>query len=211
LSANKQEPSCIARLPDEEAWKEFVDSYSNLIFYSIRKSLPDADEDTVRDLYVDFLIRMKEDDCRRLKSFKGRAKFSWWLTLTVHNFALNYARKKTVKFTEVDDDEIEERTSDDTDPDKAILRDDGYEIMGKILVTLRRIIDELSPEDKALLSMKYMEGMSADEIASSVGMSRRTFYRRMEGILNLLAERMEAAGLRREMVLRVMDATEGKY
>jgi RNA polymerase sigma factor (sigma-70 family) len=212
LGDNKKDAELISRLPDEEAWREFVEKYTNLIFYAIRKRLPEADQDTVHNIYADFMLHLWEDNCRRLRGYQGRCKLSWWLVISAGNFAIGYARKKRVETVEIEDDEGEEGFyGADSGPDEVLAKEEGYELVGRAIALLRQIIQELEPEDRAILAMRYREGMSADQIARALRVSRRTFYRRMEGIMNALRTRMSELGIEGETLIRALERTEGEF
>ena len=211
MGDNKKDMELVSRLPEEDAWKEFVERYTNLIFYAIRKRLPEADQDTVHNIYADFMLHLREDGCRRLKGYKGKCKLSWWLVISVGNFALGYVRKKMIQTVEIDDESEEGLYGTDSGPDEALVREESYELVGKAITLLRQIIEELGPDERAILAMRYREGMSADQIAQAIGTSRRTFYRRMEGIMETIRHRMREQGIEGEDLLRALERTEGIY
>src|SRR5262245_48513840 len=94
-------PSQLSRLleaadgPEQErAWIEFLDSYSRLILYVARRSI--RDHDAVMDRYALLIERLREQRCRRLRTFAadGRGKFTTWLVVVVRRLCLDSDRHK---------------------------------------------------------------------------------------------------------------------
>lgn len=60
---------------DKGAWDEFVQQYSNLVYHTIRKTLPlhqiESRDETVEDLYQEFFISILQNNCRKLSQFRG--------------------------------------------------------------------------------------------------------------------------------------------
>jgi RNA polymerase sigma factor (sigma-70 family) len=74
-----------------EAWHEFIDRYSGLIYGVIRRHLFAADEDEVRSVYVDILKSLYEGD---LSKYRGESLLSTWLIVTTRRRALDFYRKQ---------------------------------------------------------------------------------------------------------------------
>ena len=93
----------------------------------------------------------------KLASYEGKAQFSTWLYSISYNYCIDYIRqKKKVHYpnwnqehdlTEIP--EYLEDVKDDVDYDKLIL-----------------VMDELHPEERALIQMKYMENLPLKSIAN---------------------------------------------
>ena len=74
-----------------QAWHEFVDRFSRLIFSVLHQVLFAEDEDEIRTVYVDILADLYTD---KLRKFEGRSTLSTWLVLVSRATALDYLRKK---------------------------------------------------------------------------------------------------------------------
>jgi RNA polymerase sigma factor (sigma-70 family) len=77
-----------------QAWSEFLDAYSSLIFHTVK--LFERDADPVADCFLFVCERLSEKQFRRLRSFKlgGAARFSTWLRVVVRNLCLDWRRKE---------------------------------------------------------------------------------------------------------------------
>ena len=78
----------------EEAWAEFLQEYSTLIF-SIAQHL-ERDIDRASDCFQFVCERLSADGFRRLRRFKpqGPASFPTWLRAVVRNLCLDWRRKE---------------------------------------------------------------------------------------------------------------------
>jgi len=77
-----------------EAWTEFLEEYSVLIFQVVRHF--DRDLDRASDCFQFVCEKLSEDRFRRLLRFKpqGTASFSTWLRAVVRNLCLDWRRKE---------------------------------------------------------------------------------------------------------------------
>ena len=100
--AEPPEPAVV--IPDEvaaivehgaDAWRPFLKRYSSFILGCIRRFARDYDERM--EIYVHVCRRLRADDCRRVRQFRGRGvagncKFSTWLAAVTFNMAREWIR-----------------------------------------------------------------------------------------------------------------------
>ena len=160
-------PIIQTELPDEElvaiivatnntnSFAVLYDRYSQVVYnkcLSFAKSKEEA-EDLTHDIFV--LLFAK------LKTFKGRSKFSTWLYSFVYNFCVNYIqrtqKKKNEKFLPTDDIT---RYAKEEVTDEQI-----FELKSELLQKALRKIDS---EDRMVLLMKYQDEMTIKEMMDSL-------------------------------------------
>lgn len=109
-------------------------------------------QDLTHDIFVKLFVK--------LKTFKGDAKFSTWLYSFTYNHCINYLQRevKGNKNTYSVQDEIEDEIMDEID-DQAI-----FEMKAEKLTQALQLI---SPQERAILLMKYQDDLSIKEIADS--------------------------------------------
>lgn len=78
-----------------EAWRPFLRAYSPFILGCLRRLADDYDERM--EIYVHVCRRLRADDCRRIKQFRGRGsgracKFTTWLAAVTFNLAREWIR-----------------------------------------------------------------------------------------------------------------------
>ncbi len=151
-------------LTDEEAIAEYIKTqnnyyfeilynrYSSKIFGKCLTLLKDEykAQDATQDIMMKILLN--------LSKFSGKSKFSTWVYSITYNFCIDYIRKgKKDKSVLLDDISVLSDVEDEVS-DKFLL-----EIK---LEQLKVILEKINVEDKAILLMKYMDGMSIRDIAA---------------------------------------------
>lgn len=155
------------KLTDEDLVKEIVennnsqlfgllyDRYAHIVYnrcYGFAKSKEEA-QDLTHDVFIKLFVK--------LRTFKGRSKFSTWLYSFTYNFCVNYVQRDSVK--------KQERNTVTTD----IIRDDDInleEIDDSSLLELKseklaKVLEIIDVNDKMILLMKYQDDMTIKEIA----------------------------------------------
>lgn len=150
-------------LTDEEAIAEYLKTqnnyyfeilynrYSSKIFGKCLTLLKDEykAQDATQDIMMKILLN--------LSKFSGKSKFSTWVYSITYNFCIDYIRKgKKDKSVLLDD--------------ISVLADVEDEVSDKILLEvkleqLKVILEKINVEDKSILLMKYMDGLSIRDIA----------------------------------------------
>ena len=205
-------PSQLSRLleaadgPEQErAWTEFLDFYSRLILYVARRSV--RDHDAVMDRYAFVIERLREQHCRRLRTFAadGRGKFTTWLIVVVRRLCLDWDRHKYGRVSQQEgrdptpprrlielvlDPEVLDRLPDQTpSTDEQLERE-------QTLRRLEQAIATLAAPDQLLLSLRYRDGRSAREIASLMSFPTAFHvYRRLNRVHGALRQALTATPL----------------
>jgi RNA polymerase sigma factor (sigma-70 family) len=78
----------------QEAWTQFLDAYSPIIFQVVQ--LFERDPDHRADCFLFVCEQLSHEHFRRLRRFKpeGRASFNTWLRVVVRNLCLDWHRKE---------------------------------------------------------------------------------------------------------------------
>lgn len=96
-----------------------------------------------------------------LSKFGGKSKFSTWLYSITYNFCIDYIRKRK-KQGRIFSDEMEKT------PEPVEEEVSDKEILEIELERLKRVLEQLPVGDKAVLLMKYLDGMQIKEIAEAL-------------------------------------------
>jgi RNA polymerase sigma factor (sigma-70 family) len=188
---------------DKEAWDEFVDRYSVLIYNYIHsvfknKSYP-QDCDTVNDIYQEIFLCLVRDNFRKLRQFKaknGCSLASWLRTITI-NFTLDYLRRER----KVSVSSLDEKVAFS---DRFSLKDiisHNSKLAQEIILDEERIaylsncIGGLSEEEKYFLQMHIYCGMSLEDLRGTLGISRAAVDMRKNRILKKLRNCFREKGL----------------
>lgn len=151
---------------DAEAWSEFVDRFSALIYWAIRRKLNKYDcaylMSEVEDIYQRLFVSIWEK--KSLAGISKRDNIAPWLIVLASNATIDYIRKK--RFEE---NFLRGTLESEAAPDK---KSDVF------LQENKRLIDEaikfLSEKEKAYLEYNYTVGKKHREIAEIFNTSINT-------------------------------------
>ena len=174
---------------DTEAFDELVTRYRTRVFGMIYNMV--HSEQDAWDLAQDSFLKAWKSITR----FRGRSSFYTWIYRIVMNVTIDWLRKKHVKGAGTEfDDAIQLREVDPASQTVPKTEALPYETMerGEIRTRIGKAIAQLSPEQRAVILMKEIEGMQYHEIAEALGCSigtvmSRLFYARKK-LQNLLRD-----------------------
>lgn len=151
-------------LSDEELVKQIVadndpmlfgklyDRYAKMVYnkcYGFARSEDEA-EDLTQDVFLQLFIK--------LRTFKEKSKFSTWLYSFTYNFCVNYVnrnKQRKIRDKSVQVENSEHKLTVEV-PDESL-----YEMKAD---KLKKALEQISPEDKSILLLKYQDGASIKEM-----------------------------------------------
>ena len=123
---------------------------------------------------------------RSLASFQGQSKFSTWLYSIVYTTAMTFLRKKRVATDSIDDEnnfiQVENQVSA-YDVNSAENKSRSF--------YLSQAIDQLLPDDAAIITMFYKGEQSLEEIGRALGMEANTVKVKLFRARQRLKEKLE--------------------
>lgn len=111
-----------------------------------------ASKEEAQDLTHDIFIKL----FIKLRSFKGKAKFSTWLYSFTYNFCINYITRHNYKKNEKN---IENEITESNEIDAS--KDTLFEMKTN---KLKKALSLIDPNDKMILLLKYQDDFSVKEI-----------------------------------------------
>lgn len=127
------------------------------------------DEEQAADLSQEILIKV----FLQLPKFRGEAKFSTWLYTIIHHACVDFLRREKHNpheaITEKLADEIGELLEIDEEPDEEITME-----------VLEALLEELTPEDKLILLLKYREKHALRDIQATLGLQESAVKMRIK-------------------------------
>ncbi len=137
---------------DTDSFGLLYDRYADKVFakcYSFTHDRPLA-EDLAHDIFLKVYLKLGE--------FRFESKFSTWLYSVTYHACVEYKRKDA-KVLHDQADYVAEQTRYHTSE-----ADSEAALMDLQLEQLKILLERISPEEKALLLMKYQDGMSVEEL-----------------------------------------------
>ncbi len=172
-----------------DAFEQLVTRYRTRVFSMIYNMV--HNEQDAWDLAQDSFVKA----WKSIPRFRGRSSFYTWIYRIVTNVTIDWLRKKQVKGSGAEfDDSIALKAVDPAS--RTVPKADAlpYERMeqSEIRARIDESIAQLSPEHRAVILMKEVEGLQYHEIAEALGCSigtvmSRLFYARKK-LQNLLRD-----------------------
>ena len=165
----------LAQKGDKAAFRSLVERHQRRAF-AIAMGLV-RDENDARELVQEAFLRVY----RGLNAFQGGSSFFTWLYRIVTNLAIDLMRKPGRKDAELQDSQPNPEEEGDfalvsridgADPLDVIRR---QEIAGRI----QEALDALPPYHRGVILMREVEGLSYEEMAQAMGVSKGTIMSRL--------------------------------
>ncbi|HYO96471.1 MAG TPA: sigma-70 family RNA polymerase sigma factor [Polyangiaceae bacterium] len=162
-----------AQAGDTAAFRELLQRHQRRA-YAIALALV-KDEEEARDIVQEAFIRV----FRGLSGFNGTSGFFTWLYRIVHNLSIDLIRKPSRRDTE----SLELADIEQTSAARAVRWDvpDAASTIERteLRQRIRQALDELPAYHRGVIVMRELEGMSYEEMAETMGVSKGTIMSRL--------------------------------
>lgn len=161
---------------DPMLFEKLYDRYAKMVYnkcYGFAKSDDEA-QDLTQDVFLQLFIK--------LRTFKGKSKFSTWLYSFTYNFCVNYInrnKQRKIQDQSVQVEETEYKLTEDV-PDESL-----YEMKAD---RLKKALEMISVEDKSLLLLKYQDGASIKDLATLMDLGESAVKMRLKRAKERLLE-----------------------
>lgn len=164
---------------DVQAFVLLIRQHERLVAHMVGrliKSPEDRDE-----LCQDVFLRVHE----KLSEFSFQSKLSTWIATIAWRHAINYLRKRKMSFSDIpEEDAFTKRFIEEVNPETITEERDLDEFILKL-------VDELPPQYKIVLTLYHLEGMSYPEIGEVTKMPEGTVKNYLFRARNLLKEKVK--------------------
>lgn len=155
------------------------DRYSTKIFHKCLSII--KDREAAKDCTHDIMVKI----FMKLGDFKGKSAFSLWVHSITYNFCMDYlSKQKRLDFSDYSDYEYEKVANDDEALEDKLLQD-------LKLTQLETVFEQLNPDEKIILLMRYQDGLSVKEISDTLGVGESAVKMRLKRSRDRLAELIE--------------------
>jgi len=165
---------------DKAAYADLMKRHQRFVFtlaLRFAKNREDAEE-IAQDCFIKAY--------RSLNTFRNTSKFSTWLYSIVYTTAMTFLRKKRLDIQSIDTEagllKVQNRVSD--------LGSDEVEHKSK-MIFVNRAIDQLLPDDAAIITLFYQGEQSLEEIGQALGMETNTVKVKLHRARHRLKEKIE--------------------
>lgn len=212
-------PSELARLlaasddlSRERAWSAFIDAFSPLILHAARSASTGYDEGM--DAYAAALDGLRAENYRKLRGYSAdpRSRFSTWLVVVVRRICIDSQRERfgrvssmeKAKGTISDERAARRRLATLTGstieleslPDSHGMRPDGGVRARDLQEKLESALGELDERDRLLLTLRFVDDLSAKKIAELQRWpDHMSVYRRINQLTASLRQKLLERGV----------------
>lgn len=148
---------------DAASFEPLVQKYSPRIFATARRYA--RREDEVQDIAQEVWLKAFD----KLSSFRGEAPFEHWLmrlaVRTCYDFLRQHQRNRETVFTELTESETDWLERFNAEPSTDVDRTEAVRLL------IDRVLDQLSPAARMIITLLEIEDRSVKEIASLTGWS----------------------------------------
>jgi RNA polymerase sigma-70 factor (ECF subfamily) len=162
---------------DREAFRLLFETYQHKV-YSISLYYFKGDETTARDVTQAVFLKLMT----KIEQFRRDAEFTTWLYRLVVNACMDEQRRRR-RFLSFGDGFMSGHDSDKGAQEKRYARIE-------LADSVKAAIGELKPKLRLPILLKYVEGLSYDEMAEVLGCSKGTIASRLNRGHKVLAQRL---------------------
>ncbi len=172
---------------DKQAWSLFVEKYSRLVYWAIRKRLAASNfkynEADIEDIFQEVFLAVLKGD--KLAQLKDPPLLSGWLAMVAANKTTDFMRQRAHR---------EQNVS----LDSSLFKDDSFKQVlfdRDIAALIREIIAELSDKEKIVISLNLLEGRTHNEISRILGIPVNTVSTLIARTKEKLKAQLERKGI----------------
>ena len=125
----------------------------------------EASEDLAQEVLIKVFLRIKD--------FRNEARFSTWLFTIIHSTCVDYLRRNKKNVHSVITEKLADELGELVDGDEAIEEPLSEQI-------LEALLEQISPEEKMILLLKYKEKHSLKDIQLTLNLSESAIKMRLK-------------------------------
>jgi len=164
---------------DKQAFRLLIKQHERLVAHMVSR-LVDRNEDR-EELCQDVFLKVYE----KISEFSFQSKLSTWIATIAYRMGINHLRKKKIELSDIPEEEsFTSHFVSDSDPQESM---ENNEIETMTL----KLIDQLPPHYKTILTLYHIDQMNYAEIGEVTGMPEGTVKNYLFRARNLLKEKVK--------------------
>lgn len=164
--------ACAVARHDRAALAAFEERFmARVPEYVLRVRIPPDAVDEVKQKLRERLVMGEAGARPKIAEYSGKGALGGWLRVTAVRTALNHVRGKAATT-----EEVGEELSVAGDPELAFLKERATDLFRD---AFRRVLDGLDANERSILRLHYIEGLTMDQLAQLYKMPRSTVARRV--------------------------------
>lgn len=182
-----------------QAWDEFVNKYSRLIYSCIHnllrlKGVTSLTADNINDIFQEIFLSLIKDNFKKLKGFRGKngCSLASWLRHVAVSSTIDYLRRlRPLLSLEAEDDEgvsPQEIIADDSPSARDVV------LIEEELQKLKECIEGLESKDKFFLELHINRNIGLEDLKDYLKVNRGVIDMRKARIVERLRECFRSKG-----------------
>jgi len=145
---------------DREAFEELYNQYAPKIYFTLKRFVDQGEiEDALQEVFLKIF--------KGIHNFRGDAKLSTWIYQITINVGKDYIRKK--KKNPVENIDLTENYTEGIGIQPEANVNVSNEVLDELeMEKIKNIMEKLSEEDRLLIKLRDIDGLSYDEIAKKL-------------------------------------------
>jgi len=172
----------------QAAYGELMSNYNDSIYYLVLKMVRDKEE--AEDLKIEIFGKA----FLKLEQYTTQFAFSTWLFRIASNHCIDFIRKKRMKTYSIDQQDADSENgswsldirSENKDPEEAFIHEQKIKLM-------RLEVTKLKEPYQELVTLRYFEELSYDEIAEQLSLPLGTVKAQLFRARAMLSEMLESS------------------
>ena len=164
---------------DMQAFRLLITTHEKLVAHMIGRVVKKDEEK--EELCQDVFLKVYE----KLGEFSFQSKLSTWIATIAYRHAINHLRKNKMTFSEIPDEERFTKQFIEEENPESVLEDQDMDTF------VMKMVDELPPQYKMIITLYHVEGMSYPEICEITQMPEGTVKNYLFRARNLLKEKVK--------------------
>lgn len=165
---------------ETECFAVLLERYSRSVYSLVVKIVGNRED--AEELTQDVFLKV----FRSLSSFQGNSSFSTWLYRIAYNVAISATRKKKYEWTAIEESMIEKVSESEAGDELEQLEKEEQ------LSRLEKAITQLSPDERALVLLFYIQEKSIEEIVEITKLSTSNVKTKLHRIRKKMVVLMQA-------------------
>jgi RNA polymerase sigma-70 factor (ECF subfamily) len=178
---------------DAAAFREFVEVHQARLYRTVATMVGNRED--ARDLTQEIFLKAFDG----IGTFRGGSTLGTWLYRITVNLCIDHQRSLRARpaFAEFDETAAAEGTAENASDGAATPL--GNVLRGETAVEVAAALDCLSPEHRAILVLREIDGLSYEELASVLGIGMGTVMSRLHYARAQMKKRLDASAVGREV------------
>ena len=195
--------AAIGELSDSQIMDILYREYSHYMYAIIRSRIRSSKltYEDVDDCFIDVIIKISENGCRRIRKFRGESSFKTYLTVLCINLVTDFIRREIRNrerirpIDEVTDNFDVIRNVDEAmylreNPEIQYLMKERESLIGEAEGIIEREIENLPHAERLLVSLRLKKHMTYREIDEFLGIENSRY--RLSGIIRKIRDAISA-------------------